>query len=103
MAIASWLALGLGLLAPWLVRLLATEPFCEGSRVVGLLAFGGVAYAAFIVMAIGVGRAKHTQFNWVVTGLAAALNVGLNLALVPAYGMIGAASRSWSPTRQCSR
>jgi O-antigen/teichoic acid export membrane protein len=90
-ALASWLALALGLLAPWLVRLLATEPFYEGSRVVGLLAFGGVAYAAYIVMAIGVGRAKRTQFNWVITGLAAAVSIGLNLALVPSYGMIGSA------------
>jgi O-antigen/teichoic acid export membrane protein len=90
--IASWLALALGLLAPWLVRLLATEDFYEGSRVVGLLAFGGVAYAAYIVMAIGVGRAKRTQFNWVIAGLAAAISVGLNVVLVPEYGMIGAAA-----------
>jgi O-antigen/teichoic acid export membrane protein len=88
-ALASWLALGLGLLAPWLVRLLATEPFYEGSRVVGLLAFASVAYGAYIVMAIGVGRTKRTQFNWLITGLAAALSVGLNLALVPSFGMIG--------------
>jgi O-antigen/teichoic acid export membrane protein len=88
-ALASWLALCLGLLAPWLVRLLATEPFYEGSRVVGLLAFASVAYAAYIVMAIGVGRAKRTQFNWVITGLAAALSIALNLALVPSFGMIG--------------
>jgi O-antigen/teichoic acid export membrane protein len=90
-ALASWLALGLGLLSPWLVRLLATEPFYEGSRVVGLLAFGSVGYAAYIVMAIGVGRAKRTQFNWVITGVAATLSVGLNLVLVPTYGMIGSA------------
>ena len=67
-ALASWLALALGLLAPWLVRLLATPEYYAGARVVALLAFGGVAYAAYIVMAIGVGRAKRTQFNWVITG-----------------------------------
>ena len=55
------------------------------------LAFATVAYAAYIVMAIGVGRAKRTQFNWAITGAAAALNVALNLALIPAYGMMGAA------------
>ena len=63
--IASWLALALGLLAPWLVRLLTQPQFYAGQRVVPLLAFGVVAYAAYIVMAIGVGRAKRTQFNWV--------------------------------------
>ena len=90
-ALASWLALALGLLAPWLVRLLATPDFYAGARVVALLAFGGVAYAAYIVMAIGVGRAKRTQFNWVITGGAALISIGLNLLLVPDHGMIGSA------------
>ena len=79
------------MLAPWLVRLLATPEFYEGSRVVGVLAFATVAYGAYVVMAIGVGRARRTQFNWVITGLAAALNVALNLVLIPPYGMMGAA------------
>ena len=51
-----------------------------------LLAFGGVAYAAYIVMAIGVGRTKRTQFNWVITGGAALVSVALNLLLVPGAG-----------------
>jgi O-antigen/teichoic acid export membrane protein len=88
---ASWLALALGLLAPWLVRLLTQPEFYEGERVVAPLAFGGMAYAAYIVMAIGVGRAKRTQFNWVITGFAALVNVALNLVLIPPYGMMGAA------------
>jgi len=90
-ALASWLALALGLLAPWLVRVLATPEYYESARVVAPLAFGGMIYAAYIVMAIGVGRAKRTQFNWVITGLAAVVNVVLNLILIPPYGMIGAA------------
>ena len=90
-ALASWLALALGVLSPWLVRLLATRPYYEGGRVVALLAFGGVAYAAYIVIAIGVGRAKRTQFNWVITGAAALVSVALNLLLVPGQGMMGSA------------
>jgi len=89
--VASWLALALGLLAPWLVRLLTQPEFYEGERVVAPLAFGGMAYAAYIVMAIGVGRAKRTQFNWVITGFAAVVNVVLNLILIPPYGIMGAA------------
>ncbi len=89
--LASWVALGLGLLSPWLVRLLATPAFYEGSEVVAPLAFATVAYAAYVVMAIGVGRAKRTQFNWVIAGAAALLNVALNLLLIPPYGMMGAA------------
>jgi O-antigen/teichoic acid export membrane protein len=92
-AITSWAALALGLLSPWLVRLLSSdEAFYPGSRVVAPIAFGTAAYAAYIVMAIGVGRARRTQFNWVIAGLAAVVNVALNLALIPPYGMMGAAA-----------
>jgi O-antigen/teichoic acid export membrane protein len=92
--IGSWASLALGLLAPWLVQVLAptNSAFWGGARVVAPLAFAGVAWAAYTVVAIGVGRARRTQFNWVVTGLAAALNVALNLVLVPRYGIMGAAT-----------
>jgi O-antigen/teichoic acid export membrane protein len=91
--LSSWLAVGLGVLAPWIVRILAPtrSAFWPGADVVGLLAFGTTAYSAYIVMAIGVGRTRKTQFNWIITGLAAAVNFALCLALIPEYGMVGAA------------
>ncbi|HVM18239.1 MAG TPA: oligosaccharide flippase family protein, partial [Gaiellaceae bacterium] len=90
-ALASWVALALGLLAPWLVRLLTTPEFHAGERVVGPLAFASAVFAGYVVVAIGVGRARRTQFNWAITGAAAVLNVALNLLLIPPYGMMGAA------------
>ena len=90
--ITAWMALTLTLLAPWIVDVLAAESFAESADVVGPLAFSTVAYASYIVVAIGVGRARRTQFNWVVTGAAALVNIVLNLALIPSYGMIGAAA-----------
>jgi O-antigen/teichoic acid export membrane protein len=93
-ALASWIALALGLLAPWLVQVLAptNEAFWPGERVVAPLAFGAALFAGFIVVSIGIGRARRTGFNWIVTGTAAAVDIGLNLALVPTYGMEGAAA-----------
>ena len=90
-ALTTWVATGLALLSPWIVDWIAAPAFAESSRVVGPLAFAAVAFGAYIVVAIGVGRAKRTQFNWVVTGVAAAVNIGLNLLLIPPYGMMGAA------------
>jgi O-antigen/teichoic acid export membrane protein len=90
-AATCWVSLALGLLAPWLVRLLATPQFYAGSRVVAPLSFAAAAFAGYIVVSIGVGRARRTQFNWVVSGAAAIVNVALNLALIPPYGMMGAA------------
>jgi O-antigen/teichoic acid export membrane protein len=92
-AATSWVALTLGLLSPWLVQILApsNHAYWPGHRVVGLLAFGAVMLAGYIVVSIGIGRARRTQFNWVVTGAAAVLNITLNVILIPPYGMIGAA------------
>jgi O-antigen/teichoic acid export membrane protein len=90
--ICSWISLTLGVLAPWLVHLLARGPgFARAADAVAMLAFAATAYAGYTVVAIGIGRARQTQFNWVVSGIAAAVNIGLNFALIPPYGMIGAA------------
>jgi O-antigen/teichoic acid export membrane protein len=87
-----WMSLALGALAPWLVRLLArNEDFWPGADVVGPLAFAGAAWGAYTVVAIGIGRVRLTQFNWVITGCAAAVNAALNLILIPPYGIMGAA------------
>jgi O-antigen/teichoic acid export membrane protein len=89
--VATWVATALALLSPWIVDWIAAPAFAESSRVVGPLAFAAVAFGAYIVVAIGVGRARRTQFNWVVTGVAAAVNIVLNLLFIPPYGMMGAA------------
>src|SRR5919202_4587842 len=87
-----WMSVTLGVLSPWLVRLLASRSeFYSGARVVPLLCFEAAAWGAFNVVVIGIGRARRIQFNWVVTGIAAVISIGLNLVLVPRYGMIGAA------------
>ena len=89
--LSTWVATALTLLSPWLVAWLTVPKFESASRVVGPLAFAAVSFAGFIVISIGIGRARRTQFNWVITGLAAAVNVTLNLTLIPPYGMMGAA------------
>src|SRR6267378_4503827 len=89
--VCCWLALALGLLAPWIVKLITTEPFYPAQNVVAPLAFGVAAFGAYAVVQIGTGRARQTRSNWLVTGAAAAVNVALNLALIPSYGRMGAA------------
>ena len=91
-AASAWVATALALLSPWIVQVVAASPFWEASRVVGPLAFSTVAFGGYIVISIGIGRARRTQFNWVITGLAAIVNVVLNLILIPSYGMMGAAA-----------
>jgi O-antigen/teichoic acid export membrane protein len=93
--LTCWISTALGVLAPWVVRLLTSKHSYFGAeRTVAPLCFSGAAFAAYTVVAIGVGRARRTQFNWVITGAAAALNIGLVFALVPPYGIFGAALAS---------
>jgi O-antigen/teichoic acid export membrane protein len=89
--VCCWLALGLGLLAPWLLKLITTEPFYPAQNVVAPLAFGVAAFGAYVVVQIGTGRARQTRSNWLVTGAAAAVDIALNLILIPPYGRMGAA------------
>jgi O-antigen/teichoic acid export membrane protein len=91
LTLTSWAALALGALAPWLVQLLTDPRYQRADEGVALLAFAGAVYAGYVVLAIGSGRARRTQLNWVVTGVGAAVNVGLNLWMVPRWGMVGAA------------
>ena len=91
--VCCWVSLALGTLAPWIVRILAPSSpgFYRAEEAVGLLSFASTAYAGYTVLAIGIGRARRTQFNWIVSGAAAVLNIGLNFWLIPRYGMMGAA------------
>jgi len=87
-----WLSLALGVLAPWIVDLFDPKHhFTRAAEAVPLLCFATAAYSGYSVLAIGIGRMRQTQFNWVVTGAAAVVNIVLNVALIPPYGMIGAA------------
>ncbi len=90
--VTCWLALALGLLAPWIVRLITTPPFYPAEDIVAPLAFGAAAFGAYIVVQIGTGRARRTGTNWAVTGIGAALSVVLNLLLIPPFGREGAAA-----------
>jgi O-antigen/teichoic acid export membrane protein len=89
--VCCWLALTLGLLAPWILKLITTEPYYPAENVVAPLAFGVAAFGAFVVVQIGTGRARQTKSNWLVTGAAALVNIALNLILIPPYGRMGAA------------
>ena len=90
--VTCWMSLALGSLAPWLVSLLAPHGnFSRSAGAVPFLCFGVAAYSGYSVLAIGVGRTRQTQLNWIVSGAAALVNIVLCIALIPPYGMMGAA------------
>jgi O-antigen/teichoic acid export membrane protein len=92
MFIAAWAAIALSLFAPWIVHLLGKKPgYWPAAAAIPALAYSSVFYAGFIVVTIAIGRTRQTKFNWIAATAAAALNFTLNIWLIPAYGMLGAA------------
>jgi len=89
-AVIAFAVVGLWLLAPWLVRLLADERYFEAQDVVGPLAAGTALYALYLVLVVILGRTGRTELSFPATLAAVIVNVALNLALVPEYGIIGA-------------
>ena len=89
-ATIAFAVVGLWLLAPWLVRLLADDRFFEAQEVVGPLAAGTALYALYLVLVVILGRTGRTELSFPATLTAVVVNIGLNLVLVAEYGIIGA-------------
>lgn len=89
-AICAFAVVGLWLLAPWLVRLLAEESYFAAHEAVGPLAAGTALYALYLVLVIVLGRTGRTEFSFPATAAGVVVNMGLNLVLVPAHGIVGA-------------
>ena len=70
------MSLALGSLAPWLVDLLAPKGNFDALGRRGAAPLLRVAaYSGYSVLAIGIGRMRQTQLNWVVSGVAALVNI----------------------------
>ena len=90
--ITCWMSLAIGSMAPWIVHLVNHNgTFARSAEAVPILCFATAAYSGYSVLAIGIGRMRKTQLNWVVSGTAALVNIVINIALIPVYGMMGAA------------
>jgi O-antigen/teichoic acid export membrane protein len=84
------IVLALSLEARWVVRALAAPEFFDAYQAVPLVATGVTLYALYLVLAVAVGRVGRTEYNFPVTGVALAVNIGLNLILIPPYDIVGA-------------
>ena len=85
------LAAGLALLAPEAIRLLATERYVGASSVVGLLALNHVVVGLGYIAGLGLAVVRQTRPTGIAVVVAAVVTIGLNFALVPSFGKVGAA------------
>jgi len=87
---AAFVVTGMWLLSRWIARALAAPEFFDSYEAVGLISTGVTLYALYMVLVVILGRTGRTGFNFPATAAATAVNVALNLALVPPLGIVGA-------------
>lgn len=78
------------LTAPWIVRIFAAPEFFDAQEAVGPVAAGTALYALYMVLLVVLGRTGRTEFNFPATVAGVGTNIGLNLLLVPDWGIVGA-------------
>jgi O-antigen/teichoic acid export membrane protein len=95
LVVYAWVAtvacVGLTLFSSEVIRLVATSRYEGAARVVGLLAFANIMMGFYYIAAIGLNICKQTKPIGIAITVAAALNVALNLLLVPRWGLVGSA------------
>jgi len=87
------LAAAISIFGQEILRIFATPKFYGASKVIAPLAMAMVFSSSNQVTAIGLMVARKTKYFAFYTFLAAILNLILNFALIPQYGMVGA---SWA-------
>ncbi len=90
-AVMSLLVTGVWLAAPWIVRIFAAPDYYEAHLAVGPVVAGTAIYALYMVLLVVLGRTGRTEFNFPATAAGLVVNVILNLALLPVWGIVGAA------------
>lgn len=87
----SWLALGVSALSDDILRLFSTPAYYEAARIIPLVVLSYVFYGAYFATNIGPLLKNKTYWITVIVGVSLAVQVGLNLLLIPRIGMVGAA------------
>lgn len=91
LAAMLFLVLGLAMLAPEVVRLMAAPEYQAAAVVVPIIALAGLGEGLRYVLTIGIMFQKRPLIRSAAMAAAAAVNVVLNVLLIPRFGIIGAA------------
>ena len=89
--ILAVLVTGLAACAHDLVSFLMPPAFLPAAQIVPWVGLGVGLQGLYLLTSIGLNITKRTEYYPIATAIAAATSVGANLALVPTFGIIGAA------------
>ncbi len=84
-------ALGLALLGGDIIRVIANPEYHEAARLVPVITLAYLAQSFYYPAVFALFYRGKTQYLPLITGSAAALNIGANIALIPAWGIDAAA------------
>ena len=85
------IALAMATFARDIVVIVSGEAFASGAAALPPLAFAMVAYATTAITSAGMTLTKQVRHVATFAWLAAVLNIGLNVVLIPDFGIVGAA------------
>jgi O-antigen/teichoic acid export membrane protein len=90
-AILALMTAGLSAIARDLLDVVTHGQYSAAAGVVAWTAIGVLLQGVYLMTSIGLNITRKTQYYPVATTIAAAANIGLNVALIPRYGIMGAA------------
>jgi O-antigen/teichoic acid export membrane protein len=90
-AVLALMTAGLSAIAADLLALATHGQYVAAAGVVTWTAIGVFFYGIYLLTSIGLNITARTGYYPVTTAIGAVLNIGLNFALIPGFGIIGAA------------
>jgi O-antigen/teichoic acid export membrane protein len=90
-AILALMTAGLSAIAADLLEAVTHGQYTAASGVVAWTSIGVFFQGIYLMTSIGLNITRRTEYYPVATGIAAAVNIGLNFVLIPRYGIMGAA------------
>jgi O-antigen/teichoic acid export membrane protein len=90
-AVLALMTAGLSAVAADLLNAVTHGQYVAAAGVVTWTAIGVFFYGVYLLTSIGLNITSRTGYYPVTTAIGAALNIGLNFALLPTFGIIGAA------------
>jgi O-antigen/teichoic acid export membrane protein len=90
-ALLALMTAGLSAIAADLLAVVTHGQYTAAAGVVAWTSVGVLFQGIYLMTSIGLNITRRTQYYPVATATAAAVNIGLNVLLIPRYGIIGAA------------
>jgi O-antigen/teichoic acid export membrane protein len=90
-AILALMTAGLAAIAADLLHVVTRGQYTAAAGIVAWTSLGVFFQGVYLMTSIGLNITRRTRYYPVATATAAAANIGLNLVLIPRYGIIGAA------------